>query len=94
MARGTTAKTLIGNAILQIFPGSFIDVDRKTIRIPTTCENELIEIKVTLTAAKDVINGDSAAPSSAGATSAEPQNREMTEAEINEIRDLITRLGL
>lgn len=96
MARGTTAKTLIGNAILQVFPGSFIDTDRKTIRIPTTCENELIEIKVTLTAAKDVINenGVSSSVVASSTPTAEPQNRAMTDEEIAEVRDLIARMGL
>lgn len=90
--RGSQAKTLIGTALLQIFPGAFIDADQKTVRIPTTCEGELIEVKVSLTAAKDIVGGQ---PNSSAATPiVEPQNRAMTEQEINEVRDLISRLGL
>ena len=91
--RGSQAKTMIGTALLQIFPGSFIDADRKTIRIPTAVEGELIEIKVTLTAAKDIVGG-AGAPSLIENPIAQPQDRAMTEEEINEVRDLIARLGL
>ena len=93
MARGATSKTLIGEALLQIFPGAFIDTDRKTVRIPTSCEGEPIEIKVTLTAAKDVLGGAPAFTENVSAT-AEPQNRAMTDEEIAEVRDLIARMHL
>ena len=92
MARGAISKTLIGTAILQVFPGSFIDSDGKTIRIPTTVEGEPIEVKLTMTAAKDLIGGQ--ARLDTATKQASPQNREMTEQEIIEVRELITRLGL
>lgn len=92
MARGAASKTLIGTAILQVFPGSFIDSDGKTIRIPTTVEGEPIEVKLTMTAAKDLVGGQ--ARLDTATKQAIPQNREMTEQEIIEVRELITRLGL
>lgn len=92
MARGSTAKTNIGNAILQIFPGAFVDADGKTIRIPTTCEGDTIEIKITMTAAKDVV-GRQTSPVVAS-EQAQPQNRAMTAEEVQEVRSLIERLGL
>lgn len=92
MARGSLAKTNIGNAILQVFPGAFIDSDKKTIRIPTTCEGEPIEIKITMTAAKDIVGGN--AVSVVASEQAQPQNRTMTNDEINEVRELIARLNL
>ena len=92
MARGSQSKTLIGQALLQIFPGSFIDGDGKTIRIPTSCEGEPIEIKITMTAAKDVVGGSEALV--VAATSTQPQNTAMTEEEIAEVRKLIEGLGL
>lgn len=92
MARGSQAKTNIGNAILQVFPGAFIDSDQKTIRIPTSCEGEPIEIKITMTAAKDLVGGAPAIPTPAH--SATPQNTAMTEDEINNIKELIKRLNL
>lgn len=92
MARGSIAKNLIGNAILQVFPGSFIDADQKTIRIPTSCEGEPIEIKITMTAAKDLIGGAPAIPTPAH--SATPQNTAMTEDEVQAVKDLMKRLNL
>jgi hypothetical protein len=92
MARGSLAKTNIGNAILQVFPGAFIDADKKTIRIPTTCEGEPIEVKVSLVAAKDLVGGNTV--SVATSEQAQAQNRAMTDEEVNEIKELIKRLNL
>ena len=93
MARGSQAKTNIGTAILQIFPGAFIDSDRKTIRIPCIEDGTPLEVKVTLTAAKDIVGGNGA-PSLVEKPIAQPQNVEMTEQEIQDVKDLIERLGL
>ena len=92
-ARGSAAKTLIGTAILQVFPGSFIDSDGKTIRIPTTCEGEPIEIKISMTAAKDVV-GCGQASLMTTTKQVAPQNTAMTDEEIAEVKELIARLGL
>ena len=92
MARGTQSKELITKAILQIFPGSFIDSDNKTIRIPTTVEGEPIEVKVALTCAKDLVCGKAGSEEAIG--SAQPQNVEMTEQEVQEVKDIIQKLGL
>lgn len=91
-ARGSLAKTLIGNAILQIFPGSFIDEDRKTIRIPSNAEDTPLEIKISMICAKDIVGGNTV--SVATSEQAQPQNRAMTAEEVKEIKDLIERLGL
>jgi len=93
-ARGSVAKTLIGTAILQVFPGSFIDSDQKTIRIPTTCEGEPIEVKISMTAAKDIVGNGGQASSVTASKQAVPQNREMTNEEIAEVKRLVTELGL
>ena len=89
-ARGTTSKELITKAILQIFVGSFVDSDGKTIRIPTSCERETIEIKLALTAAKDVVGGAPANPE----VTTTPQNTEITTEELEMVRNLIKELGL
>ena len=96
MAKGSLSKTLIGTAILQVFPGSFIDSDQKTIRIPTSVEGEPLEIKITMTCAKDVIgSGNGGQASSETVTKqAAPQNTEMTDDEIKEVQELVKRLGL
>lgn len=92
-ARGSIAKTLIGTAILQVFPGSFIDSDGKTIRIPTTCEGEPIEVKISMTAAKDIV-GCGQASSVTATKQAVPQNTEMTDEEVAEVKRIISELGL
>lgn len=94
--RGSLSKTLIGTAILQVFPNSFIEPDGKTIRIPTTCEGQLIEVKIQMTAAKDVVGtGNGGQASSETVTKqAAPQNAEMTDDEIKEVQELVKRLGL
>lgn len=89
-ARGTTSKENITKAILQIFGGSFIDSDGKTIRIPTSCEGETVEIKVALTAAKDVIGGTPVNPE----VTTTPQNLEVTAEELEQVKALIKELGL
>jgi len=92
MARGSLVKENITKAILQVFPGAFVDSDGKTIRIPTTAEGEPIEVKVALTAAKDIIGGQTSLTTTVSQPI--PQNTEMTEAEIQEVRSLVERLGL
>lgn len=92
MAKGTVSKTLIGTAILQVFPGSFIDSDGKTIRIPTSIEGEPLEIKLAMTCAKDLVGGSASTTTTVNQPM--PQNKEMTEDEIAEVRALIQRLGL
>lgn len=59
MARGSEAKASITEQILNNFEGSFIASDGKTLRIPIVENGELIEIKVTLVAAKDLERGTS-----------------------------------
>jgi len=92
MAKGTRSKELITKAILQVFPNSFMDTDGKTIRIPTTCEGEPIEIKIALTAAKDLMGGQTSFVASS--SQAIPQNTEMTDEEVAEVRRLIEELHL
>ena len=92
MAKGTLSKEKITSALLKVFPGAFLDADGKTIRIPTSCEGELIQIKIALTAAKDVVSSD--APIVNTSSDIQPQNRELTQEEIDQIRKLIEDLNL
>lgn len=55
-AKGTEAKEVIFNKILETFEGAFM-ADAKTLRIPYVENGETIEIKVALTAAKDILGG-------------------------------------
>ena len=54
MAKGAIAKKEIFDKLLTVFPGSFM-ANEKTLRIPYEEEGAPLEIKVTLTAAKDII---------------------------------------
>ena len=54
MAKGAIAKKEIFDKLLTVFPGSFM-ADEKNLRIPYEEEGAPLEIKVTLTAAKDII---------------------------------------
>ena len=56
MAKGAFAKEAITKTILETFPGSFV-ID-KVIRIPMTEDGAPIQIKVALTAAKDIVDAD------------------------------------
>ena len=55
MARGAEAKQAVFAKIKEIFPEAFMD--DKVMRIPMAENGEVVEIKVALTAAKDVIGG-------------------------------------
>ena len=92
--KGSLSKTLIATAILQVFPGSFIDSDGKTVRIPTTCEGENLEIKLSFVCAKDIVGNGGQASSVTASKQAVPQDREMTNEEIAEVKRLIEELHL
>lgn len=64
MARGAEAKAKIQKQILEAFPGSFLYNDAKEIRIPVPEGGEMVQIKVTLTCAKENVEmgADAAMP--------------------------------
>ena len=94
-ALGTILKKEITDKILATFPGSFIN--DKEIRICGVEEGKEIQIKVTLTCAKQNIeNGGSS--NSIGVTAAPTQNvvapTEPSAAEKENISTLLSKLGL
>ena len=94
-ARGSAEKEFIKNKLLEVFEGSFID--DKVIRIPV---ND-IEIKVTLTAAKDVLGGGGSIVTSSGNggsdnTAPKPNPADFvkpTEDEKTRVKELLEELG-
>ena len=56
-SRGSILKKEVTEKILAAFPGSFLYNDGKEIRINGTEEGQLLQIKVTLTAAKVAVEG-------------------------------------
>ena len=104
MARGSESKEKITNQILATFEGSF-KYD-KEIRIPIMENGELVQIKVTLTAAKTNVDmgGDVAIPGQdlvtgmkqtvAGEVSkVKTASIEVTEEEKANVRNLMQSLG-
>lgn len=91
MAKGSFAKEAIANKIFEVFPDAFKAND-KEIRIPMDDNGELVEIKITMTCAKDIIGGSQTQSNVTTPTSApvEPP----TEEEVKEVRNIITELGL
>ena len=102
MARGAEAKSKIQKQILETFPGSFLYNDGKEIRIPTPEGAEIVQIKVTLTCAKENVESgaDNAMPGdfpSPKMTAPTPQRETPvapTEAEKANVAALLKSLGL
>lgn len=93
MARGSQAKIDITNKILETFEGAF-QYD-KEIRIPIQENGELVQIKVTLTAAKvNVESGSDTSVPSPAAPTKEVKKEEITEQEKKETADLLASLNL
>ena len=64
MAKGTVAKSEIFAKLKEIYPNAFMD--DKVLRVPFTEDGDIVEIKVALTAAKDVLgSGTASAPAAA-----------------------------
>lgn len=100
MARGSQAKEEITQKILNVFPGSFL-YNGKEIRIPVTENNEVIQVKVTLTAAKTNVEPEgeiptvtnTAATETAEATMPKPV-AEVTPEEKKNVETLLHKLNL
>ena len=105
-ARGSIAKEEVMNKILATFPGAF--KYEKELRIPMVENGEELQIKVTLTAAKNMVaaGGDIAMPGVALSTKAPtythpedvqggfPSLAEPTEEEKKNVASLLDMLGL
>ena len=94
-ARGTESKNVIFNKLKEIYPNSFWEDENKILRIPMNEGGNPIEIKVTLTAAKNILG--SGAVESAFPTASEPvveKPVEMTEEEKENVATLLASLNL
>ena len=101
MARGAASKEQVTAGILAAFPGSF-KYD-KEIRIPMNEDGEIIQIKITLTAAKTNVEngGDTATPGAVDYTATTSVNsastnfmNEPTAEEKQAVADLVSKLGI
>lgn len=94
-AKGTESKCIIFNKLKEIYPNSFWEDEGKILRIPMNEGGTPIEIKVTLTAAKNILG--SGAVESAFPTASEPvieKPVEMTEEEKENVATLLASLNL
>lgn len=96
MAKGAIAKSEITKKILETFDGSFTYNEGKEIRIPIMENGEIVQIKVTLTAAKVAVSAgsDTAIPGSAPEVEKSEGVKEITADEKSEVNNLISALGL
>ena len=99
MAKGAESKQIIFNKIAEIFPGAFMD--DKVMRIPLQENGEPIEIKVTLTAAKDLLGAPASGSMTnkidftAGTAPIEPTKPvEITAEEKANVEKLVAALGI
>ena len=58
MAKGSVAKAELFAKIQEIFPNAFWEDEGKILRVPMSEEGNRVEIKITLTAAKNNLGGD------------------------------------
>ena len=98
-ARGQESKNIVGNKILEVFPDAFLE--GKIIRIPFIEDGSEVQIKVTLTAAKDNLPHGAEAPSGDlepsdnGVTaSTEAQLTEPSAEELENVRRLMEKFSL
>lgn len=98
-AKGAIAKEQITKKILETFPNSFIY--DKLIRIPFNEDGNQVEIKVTLTAAKDLVGDEESGVINFENSNTDmadfmptPVNVEYTEQENKNVEDLLKALNL
>ena len=104
MARGALAKEEIFAKILETFDGSFMYNNGKELRIPWNESGNEVQIKVSLTCAKDNVSPTGETVEKSAAVAQEtgdfmnfptPHKRaEVTEEEKQNVSDLLKALGL
>lgn len=92
MPRGQSTKEKITKIILECFPNSFIN--GKEIRIAAQEDGEEVQIKVTLTAAKENVDHESNIAPSAEKPNMISSITEPTEEEIERVKELANKLGI
>lgn len=99
-AKGTESKNIIFNKLQEIFPDAFWEDQGKILRIPLDENGTRVEVKVTLTAAKTNLGGETVQSafeaSSPIVKTAETEKviLEPTQEEKDNVNRLIASLGL
>lgn len=101
MARGAVAKEQIFKKMLEVFEGSFMYNSGKELRIPWDENGTLVQIKVTLTCAKDNVSVGEEMSAAVAKEEAPVSNFpapkkkvQVTEEEKQNVEDLLKALGL
>ena len=90
-AKGTNEKKIVYDKIMEIFDGAF-SPDGKVIRVPIDAGEGIVEVKVSLVAAKDVLGGGNASTVSGDEVAAFDINSSTpTAEEIDKVKDLMSR---
>jgi len=96
MAKGQTAKTEIVKKLLETFEDSW--VNEKEVRIPWIEDGAEVQIKVTLTCAKENIphpgEGGSSMQNESGTVAPTDAVPELTNTEKKNVADMLSMLGL
>lgn len=94
-AKGTESKGIIFGKLQEVYPNAFWEDEGKILRIPMTEGGNLVEIKVTLTAAKNLLGGTEM-PSAFETvpTPAESLKVQMTEEEKDNVAKLLASLNI
>lgn len=99
-AKGTESKNIIFNKLQEIFPDAFWEDQGKILRIPLDENGARVEVKVTLTAAKTNLGGETvqsafeASSPVVKTTETEKVILEPTQEEKDNVNRLIASLGL
>ena len=98
-AKGTESKNIIFNKLQEIFPDAFWEDQGKILRIPLDENGARVEVKVTLTAAKTNLGGETVqsafeASSPVVKTTETEVILEPTQEEKDNVNRLIASLGL
>lgn len=99
MAKGAESKAVLFAKLQEIYPNAFWEDENKILRVPMTEDGNVVEIKVTLTAAKANLGSglpesvfDNAAPVVTKPTAA--KTIKVTEEEKANVSKLLASLGL
>lgn len=94
-AKGTESKGIIFGKLQEAYPNAFWEDEGKILRIPMTEGGNLVEIKVTLTAAKNLLGGTEM-PSAfeAAPVPAQAPQVQMTDEEKDNVARLLASLNM
>ena len=103
-AKGTATKQLIMKKLLEIFPDSFLYNGGKELRINQMEDGELVQIKLTLTASKNIVENEDSLHSVSSSTASinndinfeekEEAPQEPSEEEKERLKILLEKMGI